>query len=70
MNNSIANTTVISNFASIKRLDLLQQFNGKLYLSTHVLDEVKTGLHQGYTFYTDEVKWLLFAYLVAKTGLS
>jgi predicted nucleic acid-binding protein len=53
MNNSIANTTVISNFASIKRLDLLQQFKGKIYLSTHVLDEVKTGLHQGYTFYTD-----------------
>jgi predicted nucleic acid-binding protein len=48
----IANTTLISNFAGIGRLDLLSRLWDKLYISDQVFDEIKAGLNQGYTFYT------------------
>ena len=50
--NVIANTTVISNFASIGRLDLLPQLLGEVYLSTEVYAEIQDGLAEGHAFYT------------------
>jgi predicted nucleic acid-binding protein len=47
----IANTTVISNFASISQLDLLRQLYGQLYISTEVYEEIRVGLDEGYQFY-------------------
>lgn len=47
----IANTTVISNFAEVDRLDLLQALYGQLHISAKVYDEIRAGLDEGYTFY-------------------
>jgi len=47
----IANTTVISNFASIRHLDLLRQLFGVLYISTEVYEEIQEGIEEGYQFY-------------------
>jgi predicted nucleic acid-binding protein len=47
----IANTTVISNFASIGRLDLLRQLYGTLHISTEVYREIQVGLEEGYRYY-------------------
>ena len=49
----IANTTVISNFAVVQRLELLRMRFGRLHISDHVFDEIQNGLSQGYTFYED-----------------
>jgi predicted nucleic acid-binding protein len=51
--NIITNTTVISNFASVGRLDLLRQLFGEVYLSTEVYAEIQDGLAEGHVFYTD-----------------
>ena len=50
--NAIANTTVISNFASIGQIELLRRIFGVLYISTEVYEEIQAGLEEGYTFYT------------------
>jgi predicted nucleic acid-binding protein len=47
----IANTTVISNFASINQIDLLRRLLGPLYISTEVYAEIQAGLEEGYQFY-------------------
>jgi len=47
----IINTSVFSNFAAVKRLDLLRLVFGQLYLSEQVFEEIQIGLLQGYTFY-------------------
>lgn len=47
----IANTTVISNFSGIGRLDLLRQLYGTLYISTEVYREIQVGLEEGYRYY-------------------
>jgi predicted nucleic acid-binding protein len=47
----ISNTTVISNFASIGQLDVLQQLFGSLAISTEVYHEIEVGLEEGYRFY-------------------
>ena len=49
----IANTTVISNFASIGQLDLLRRLFGVVHISTEVHQEILAGLHEGYRFYQD-----------------
>lgn len=49
--NVISNTTVISNFASVGRLDLLRQLFGEVYLSTEVYAEIQDGVAEGHTFY-------------------
>ena len=49
----IANTTVISNFASIGRLDLLQALLGEVFISSGVYDEIQDGLQEGYDFYSN-----------------
>jgi len=48
----IANTTILSNLASIGQLDLLRQLYDTLYISTQVYEEIQTGLEEGYSFYT------------------
>ncbi len=47
----IANTTVISNFASINQLDLLRRLFGALYISIEVYEEIQRGLEEDYQFY-------------------
>ena len=47
----IANTTVISNFASVQRLDLLQQVLKRLYVSTEVYAEIQDGKNEGIEYY-------------------
>lgn len=49
---TLANTTVLSNFAAVGRLDLLQQLHGRLYISNEVYEEMLGGLEEGYDFYT------------------
>ncbi len=49
--NTIINTTVISNFASIGQIDLLRQLFGNLSISLEVYEEVEIGLAEGYEFY-------------------
>lgn len=49
----IANTTVISNFASIGQLELLHQLYTTLHISTEVYGEVQEGVDEGYSFYAD-----------------
>ncbi len=48
----IANTTVISNFACIKKLDILRQLYETVYISVEVYEEIQVGLDEGYDFYT------------------
>ena len=49
--NVIANTTIISNFASVGRLDILRDLLGELYITTEVYAEIQDGLAEGYDFY-------------------
>ena len=51
--NIISNTTVISNFASVGRLDLLHQVFDEVCLSTEVYAEIQDGLAEGHVFYAD-----------------
>lgn len=55
----IANTTIISNFASLDALNLLRKCWPNLHISEQVFTEIQTGLEQGYTFYAG-VEQLLF----------
>ena len=47
----ITNTTVLSNFAAIRQIDLLRLLFTHLYLPTEVYDEINQGLEEGYEFY-------------------
>ena len=47
----IANTTVISNFASVGRLDVLRSLLGEVHISTDVYAEIQDGLSEGFNFY-------------------
>ena len=47
----IANTTVISNFAAIGRLDVLHSLLGEVHISTAVYAEIQDGLSEGFNFY-------------------
>ena len=49
----IANTTLISNFSTAGRLDLLQARCEKLYIAEQVFEEIQAGLLQGYSFYAN-----------------
>ncbi|HMR68276.1 MAG TPA: hypothetical protein PKE64_30055 [Anaerolineae bacterium] len=49
----IANTTIISNFASLNRLTLLKNLFGSIYIPEQVFEETQSGLLQGYDFYKD-----------------
>jgi predicted nucleic acid-binding protein len=47
----IANTTIISNFAAVGRLDVLRGLLGQLYITTDVFAEIQDGMAEGYDFY-------------------
>lgn len=49
---AISNTTVLSNFASIGQLAVLQDLYGSLAISLEVYEEIQAGLEEGYRFYT------------------
>lgn len=49
----IANTTILSNFAAAKRLDLLRQVWKIVHLPDQVHIEIQNGLQAGYRFYED-----------------
>jgi predicted nucleic acid-binding protein len=64
---TLANTTVLSNFAAVDRLDLIRQLRGRLYISNEVYEEILDGLEEGYDFYAgidaqihpfDEAGWI------------
>jgi uncharacterized protein len=46
----LVDTTVLSNFAAIKRLDLLRNLFGTIHISYAVYSELQTGLDEGYEF--------------------
>jgi hypothetical protein len=48
----MVNNTVVSNFASVDRMDLLQLVFGKIYLTPEVHEEVVRGISSGHTFLT------------------
>jgi predicted nucleic acid-binding protein len=53
-NNAVAvitNTTLVSNFSAVGRLDLLNLCWGSLYIPEQVFAEIQDGRMQGYTFY-------------------
>lgn len=50
---NIANTTVISNFAAVGQLDLLQRIVKELHIPLEVYKEIQNGQVAGYTFYDD-----------------
>jgi predicted nucleic acid-binding protein len=47
----VVNSTVLSNFAAVNRLDILRNATGALYLPAEVYDEVLAGQLAGYAFY-------------------
>jgi predicted nucleic acid-binding protein len=64
---TLANTTVVSNFAAVGRLDLIRQLHARLYISNEVYEEIRDGLEEGYDFYAgidtqihpfDEAGWI------------
>lgn len=63
----ICNTTVLSNFATIKQLGLLQYVFPQLYIPTAVYDEIYNGLEEGYLFYRPLLP-LIYPTNQAKTG--
>lgn len=48
--NVLINSTVLSNFAAIDRLTLLQALYGTVYISQAVYEEIQVGLEEGYPF--------------------
>ncbi len=54
----ISNTTVLSNFAQIGALDMLHRLYRELFLATEVFQEVRDGLDEGYTFYSEVIRVL------------
>ena len=49
--NILVNTTVLSNFAAVGRLDLLRSLFRIVYIAQAVFEEVQAGLDEGYAFY-------------------
>ena len=75
--NVISNTTVLSNFAAIDRLELLPRLFQPLFLSLEVYHEIQTGLSEGYSFYATleseiqaEASWLRLTSIASKQELS
>jgi predicted nucleic acid-binding protein len=48
---TLADTTVLSNFAAVGQLDLLKQLHRRLYIPNEVFMEILDGLEEGYGFY-------------------
>lgn len=52
----ISNTTLLSNFARINQLSILNQLYKTLYISTQVYEEILEGKREGYNFCTEITK--------------
>jgi predicted nucleic acid-binding protein len=48
--NVLINSTVLSNFAAVERIPLLQRLYGEVYLVQPVYEETQDGLEEGYSF--------------------
>lgn len=48
----IADTTVLSNFAQLARIEMLRQLFGEVHLAVEVYQEIQAGLEEGYSFYS------------------
>ncbi len=46
----LIDATVLSNFAAVKRLDLLQAVGPELYIAYPVFEEIQRGIDEGYDF--------------------
>jgi uncharacterized protein len=57
----ISNTTLISNFAGIGKLDLLRLCFTSLYIPDQVYAEIQDGRMQGYDFY-DNIEKVIFPF--------
>ena len=75
---TLANTTVLSNFAAVDRLDLIRQLHKRLHISNEVYEEILDGLDEGYDFYTgidteihpfDEAGWIELVSMVDEEEL-
>jgi len=68
----IVNNTVISNFAVVRRLDLLQKLIGTIYITPEVVQEIEDGIKENYLFLKEAIKiidehdWLLVTELEKK----
>jgi len=49
--NRVVNSTVLSNFAAVGRLDVLRDTAGPLFVPVEVYDEIMDGQIAGYAFY-------------------
>ncbi|HRG73463.1 MAG TPA: hypothetical protein PLX69_02785 [Leptospiraceae bacterium] len=47
----ISNTTVISNFSEINRVDLLENLFNEIFITSSVYEEIVAGIEIGYDFY-------------------
>ena len=47
---ALTNSTVLSNFAQVGRIDLLRSVFGKIYVPHEVQEEVLQGIEEGYLF--------------------
>ena len=54
----LVDTNILSTFAKIDRLDLLEKVFGKMHISTNVLDEVKRAEELGYSHAERISKWI------------
>ena len=57
----ITNTTLISNFCSVGKLELVRAVWGEVYLPEHVYTEIQEGKLQGYRFY-DNIELSVFPF--------
>ena len=68
----VVNNTVISNFAAVGRLDLLQELIGTIYITPEVIEEIEQGIKRNYLFLEEAVRiindedWLLVTELGRK----
>lgn len=51
MEETLVNTTVLSNLAAVGRLDVLRDLLGHVHISNEVYEELVNGLEEGYNFY-------------------
>ena len=49
--NQLINSTVLSNFASVQRLDLLRDVSFSRFVPLEIYREIQEGQQMGYTFY-------------------
>jgi predicted nucleic acid-binding protein len=61
----IANTTILSNFASVGELELLHDLLGDIHISVDIYAEIQDGLAEGSTFYQNIDRYI---YPFSETG--